>query len=158
MGGSKQKQTQASTSNTVNTFGQISPLDDPRYAESVANLRNFQFQGDPRLPYTFARTRQRVSDTYRNPLGGHSTPQLEDAYKRAAFEDIGQQEAQAYREENFGRQGVELARLEDIAQLSAPRTVQTGGTSSSSGTATTQQQPSILDSVVKGGSLALMAF
>lgn len=158
MGGSKQKQTQQSTTASTNTYGQISPLDDSRYAEAVGNLGNFQFQSDPRLPYTYARTRQRVDDTYQNKLGGYSTPQLEDAYKRAAHEDIGQQESQAYREENYGRQGMEYAKLSDVAQMSAPKTVQTGGTSSSSGNATTSQQPGIMDSIVKGGSLAVMAF
>jgi hypothetical protein len=85
---------------------------------------------------------------------------MKDATLRAAYEDIGQEEGQAYREENQGMQGMKYAQLADVAQMSAPRTVQTGGTSTGtgSGTSTSQTNPSPLDTVMRGASMALMAF
>lgn len=165
-----QVQNSSGTASTTNTYGQISPLDDPRYAEAVARLAGFDPQSDPRLPYVFGRARQRVEGTFDNPLGGATTQGLRDATLRTAYEDIGQEEAQAYREENFGRQGMKYAQLADVAQLSTPRTVQTGGTTSSSGNSTTtgsgtttasgtsSNNPGIANTIGQGASLALMAF
>lgn len=162
MGGpkTKQSQQQASTTTSSNTFGQVSPLDDPRYAAAVGDLGKFQFQNDPRIGYTYGRQRQQAHESFADPRGGFTTPQLERQMLNAGDADSAQQEAQAYREENYGKQGLEFGKLEDIAQLSAPRTVQTGGTSNSSGTSTgtSQTSPGALDSIMKGGSLALMAF
>lgn len=162
MGGPRttQQQTQNQSGTTTNTFGQISPLDDPRYAEAVGNLGKFKFQSDPRLPYTFGRARQRVEGTFDNPTGGYMTPQMKDAIRRTSYEDIGQEEAQAFREENQGRQAVQYGQLADVAQMSAPRTVQTSGSSTGTGSSsgTSQTNPGALNSIVQGGSLALMAF
>lgn len=146
MGGPKTTSTQT----TANQYGWNTP---PGTADIEA-LRNFQFRSDPRLPHTFARARQNVEGTYDNPTGGFTTPQIKDANLRTAYEDIGQQEGQAYREENYGRQGLDYSRLADIAQMTAPRLTQTGGTS----TGTSQTNPGALDTIMKGASIGLMAF
>lgn len=162
MGGPKTNTTQAqqSTGTTTNTFGQISPLDDPRYAEAVGRMGGFQFEADPRLPYTFARARKKVEGSYDNPTGAFTTPGIKDASLRASYEDIGQEEAQAYREENQGRSMMKYGQLADVAQMSSPRTVQTSGSTTSSGTntGTSQTNPGALDTIMRGASLGLMAF
>lgn len=149
-----QNQTQNQTATTANTYGHVPGAQ----SADIDAARNFQFSHDPRIPYTFARAMERVRDTYANPLGGATTPQLRDATLRAASEDIGQQEGQAYAEEGRSLQGLDFARLMDVAQMTAPRFVQTGGTSNSSGTSsgsssgTSTQSQNPLNAIASGGS------
>lgn len=149
MGGPKTKQTQ--TSNTTNTYGWNAPPD----TADVGALRGFEFESDPRLPYVFANARQKMEGTYDNPLGGATTPQLRDATLRAGYEDSAQNESQAYREENYGRQALEYGKLADIAQMTQPRLTQTSGSTNSSGTSQTSDP---LGSIMKGASLGIAAF
>lgn len=142
MGGPKTQQ------QSTNTYSWQTPPD----TTDVEAMRNFKFERDPRLPYTFARARQKVEGTYDNPTGGFTTPQIKDANLRTAYEDIGQQEGQAYREENYGRQGLEYAKLADITQMTNPRLTQSGQSG------TSQTNPGALDTIMKGASLGLMAF
>lgn len=150
MGGPKTTTTQNST--TSNAYGWQVPPD----TADIAAQRGFKFQSDPRIPYTFSRAYQRAKDTYDNPTGGASTPQMRDATLRATAEDLGQEESQAYREENYGRQALEYGKLADVAQMTAPRLTQTSGTTS--GTGTQQTNPGLLNTVMQGASLGLMAF
>jgi hypothetical protein len=117
-------------------------------------MRNFQFSADPRVPYSFARTRQNIGATYDNPLGAYTHPAIRDAAQRASFEDVGQQEAQALREENYTRQGLDYARTADVAAMTQPRIVQqsSSGTSSGTNNANTTQSQNPLGSIVQGGS------
>src|SRR5688500_3604924 len=102
----------------------------------IAAQRNFQFGSDPRIGYAFARSRKNAAESFANPLGGYTTPQLRDAMLRAGDADSSQQEAQAYAEESHARQGLEYARRADLAQLTAPRLVTRGNSGRSSGTST----------------------
>lgn len=148
MGGSRNRQQQQSTTQSTNTYGFLPP---PNTGDIDA-VRNFQFSHDPRVPYSFGRAMERARDTYANPLGANSTQAIRDASLRATSEDLGQQEAQAYAEEGRSLQGLDFARLMDIANLTQPRLVQTGGTSSSSGTASGSTSQNPLNSIVQGGS------
>lgn len=139
-------QTQNQTTSSANTYGWQTP---PDTADTTA-LRNFQFQHDPRIDYSFARGRQNMANTYANPLGGATTPQLRDATLRAGYEDSAQQNAQADAEENYGFQGMKYGQASDLAHLTAPRLTQTGGSSTGSGV-TTVQQPFDWSSVISGG-------
>lgn len=158
MGGPRTTQQQASTSNTTNTYGQISPLDDSRYAEAVGKVAGFKYQRDPRIAYTYGHARQNINDSYDNPQGGYTTPQLRDASRNAAFGDMAQNEAQEYRNENYGRQAIDYAQLADVAQMSAPRTVQTSGSTEGKGTSTSQTNPGVFDMITQGASLGIAAF
>lgn len=147
----------STTSNVANTFSQLSPLDDHRYAEAVHNVGSMQFEHDPRIAVQYARERSNLSNTYNNPLGGAYSPQLKDAILNAGYEDIGQRESQAHREENQGFQGMKYAQLHDVASFSAPKTVQTGGSSTSSGTSSGNsnsvlKEPFDINPFVQGGS------
>lgn len=168
MGGNRTQQQQQQTqqtsqssnqaTNNTNTYGYAPGAQSP----DIDAARNFQFSHDPRIPYTFSRAFERAKDTYANPLGGATTPQLRDATLRASAEDIGQQEGQAYAEEGRSLQGLEFAKLMDVASMTAPRFVQTGssGTSSgtstgsgtSSGTSNTTQSQNPLNSIIGGAS------
>lgn len=130
----------------------------PPDTADIEAMRGFTFDADPRVPYTFAKARQNIGESYNNPLGGNMTAGLRDAQLRASYEDLGQQEAQALREESHARQGLNYAKLADVATMTQPRMVQTGQAGTSSGTSTgnssgTQvQQNSLLPSLIQGGS------
>lgn len=148
MGGSRNRQTQNTTTQSTNTYGYQTPPD----TSDIAAVRGFQFSHDPRVPYSFARAMERARDTYANPLGANTTQAIRDASLRATSEDLGQQEAQAYAEEGRSLQGLDFARLMDVANLTQPRLVQTGGTSTSSGTAQSQSGGGLLNPLIQGGS------
>lgn len=152
MGGSRQQQTQQQSQSfaNTNTYGWLTP---PETADTTA-MRDFEFGQDPRLSYNFARAAQRLRDTYNNPMGGYTTPQLRDARLRAGYEDLAQEEGQAIREDSYARQGLDYARTVDVAQMTQPRMAQTSSSGSSSGNSsgTITQQQSPLNSIIQGGS------
>lgn len=154
----QQNSTQSGQFNNVNTYGWEMTPD----TADIAAQRGFQFQADPRIGHTFARGRSQARESFHNPLGGYTTPQLRDQILRASDEDSTQQEAQAYREENYGRQALDYARLADVAALTQPRLTQQGssgsstgtasGTSSGTGSSTSTQSQSPINSIIQGGS------
>ena len=152
MGRKKQDttQTQSQTYSGTNTYGWQTPPD----TADVQALRGFQFTADPRVPYSFARTRQNIGATYDSPTSAYSNPAVRDAAQRAQFEDLGQQEAQALREEDYSRQALNYAQKADVANMTQPRMVQTGqaGSSSGSGTSNTVMRDSPINSIIQGGS------
>ena len=143
-------QTQRQAYNNTSTYGWQAPPD----TADIAAMRNFQFSADPRVPYSFARTRANVGATYDNPNSAYNTPALRDAAMRASYEDIGQQEAQALREENYTRQGLDYARIADVAGMTQPRAFQTSSSGTSSGTSSgnTVQSQGALPGIIQGGS------
>jgi hypothetical protein len=152
MGGKKQTQqtTQNQSFNNTSTYGWQTPPD----TADIAAMRGFEFAADPRVGHSFARTRRNLADTYHSPTGAYSTPGLRDAQYRVNLEDLGQEEAQALREENYARQGLEYAKRADVASLTQPRMVQesSSGTGSSTGNSTIRQTESPLSSIIQGGS------
>jgi hypothetical protein len=152
MGGNRQTQTQQQNTNFANTtaYDWMTPPD----TADISAVRNFQFQHDPRISYNFARAAQRIGDTYRNPLGGATTPQIRDADLRSRYGDLATEEAQAQREENYGLQGLDYARRVDVAGMTQPRLAQTSQSGSSSGTSNIQGTSSTnpLGSIISGGS------
>lgn len=152
MGSKKQttQQTQNQSYSGTNQFDWMTPPD----TADVQALRGFKFSADPRVPYSFARTRQNIGATYDSPTSAYSHPAVRDAALRASYEDLGQQEAQALREEDYSRQGLNYAQLADVAGMTQPRMVQTGqsGTSSGTSSGTTVQSQSPLASIIQGGS------
>lgn len=144
----KQQQTQQQQFNNTNTYGWMTPPD----TADISAMRGFQFQADPRVPYSFARARQNVGSTYDSPTSGYTTPALRDAATRSQFEDIGQAEGQALREENYARQGLEYARTADVASMTQPRLTQTSSSGTSSGTSNTVQSQGMLGQAIGGAS------
>lgn len=126
----------------------------------IAAVRNFQYQSDPRIGYSFARSRRNAAESFANPLGGYMTPQIRDAILRAGNADSSQQEAQAYGEENYARQGLEFAKRANLAELTSPRLVTRGtsgrsrgsasGTSSGTGTSVGTQATPLLPGIIQG--------
>lgn len=161
-----QSQTQSSSGSSgfsgANTFDFLTPPD----TEDIRRQRGFQFQHDPRVGNAFSRQRRMLHESYGNPFGANTTQSLRDAALRAGDEDSAQNEAQAYREESHGLQGLQYGQLSDVANLTRPQLVQTGqsgtshedshatGTSSgtASGTGTTTQSQPLLPGLIQGAS------
>lgn len=148
----KQQTTQVQNQayNNTSTYGWMTP---PGTADIDA-MRGFQFSADPRIPNAFARTRANIGATYDSPTGAFVHPAIRDAAMRASYEDVGQQEAQALREENYTRQGLDYARIADVAAMTQPRMVQTSqsGTTSGTNNSNTTQSQGALPSLISGGS------
>jgi hypothetical protein len=143
-------QTQNQAYNNTSTYGWQTPPD----TADIAAQRNFQFSSDPRVPYNFARARANIGATYDSPTGAYTTPAIRDAAMRASYEDLGQQEGQALREEDYARQALEYAKRADVASMTQPRLVQESSSGTSSGTSSgnTVQSQGALPALIQGGS------
>lgn len=151
---SKNKQQSTQTQNqaytNTSTYGWQTPPD----TADIQAMRGFTFSADPRVPYSFARSRANIGATYDSPTSAYTNPAVRDAAMRASYEDLGQQEAQALREENYARQGLDYARTADVAAMTQPRAFQTGSSGTSSGTSNSNvvQSQGALSPIIQGGS------
>jgi len=127
-----QQQSGTSAFNNTNTYGQIVPIDTP----DTQAFRDYRPEIDPSIAYGAAEAKNRLNQSFINPLGGRYSPHIEDAIKRTENRRIDQDASQAFR---VGQNDVNRARqgqLGTLAALTAPRIVNTGssGTGSSTGT------------------------
>jgi hypothetical protein len=98
----------------------------------ISRLRDFEFASDPSSPYRFARARQDLDRITNNPYGAYTTPAVRDAQMRTGSMNLTQQAGQTAAEENAVLRGLQYGQRSNVAQLTAPRLVQTGTTSSGS--------------------------
>jgi hypothetical protein len=146
MGGSKQKTNQnTSYSNQTNYGWQATP--DTKDTDA---LRNFTFSKDPSIGYSFARARQDLQDSYRNPIGGFYSPNMRDSEIRAGLSTLGQQEAEANSEANQQLQGQQFGQKATVASLTAPRLVQTSSSGTGAQQGVVQQSPDMLGTLIGG--------
>lgn len=97
-------------------------MDVPRTPEFEA-FQNLQIQRDPSLPNMFARQRQDFQNTFQNPLGAYTTPEMRRNMTQAGLADIGQNEAQAMREANFDFNRLNLGKAETAMNFTRPTLV-----------------------------------
>lgn len=133
-----------SNQKTSMSYGYMTPTDTPDIiaARQAAAAEEGQ---DPGIQYRAARQKQALSKTLSNPFGANVSPETLEAMRYARESDIDQQAGQAAREDYFRRKQARFQRLYGMAGLTAPRLVQTGGTSQG-----TVSQP-IWDSLLMGG-------
>lgn len=62
---------------------------------------------------------------YNNPLGAYTTPELREQMTRSALGELGQQEGQAAREEQYDFNNQKLGQLGTVASLTRPELQQT---------------------------------
>jgi hypothetical protein len=149
----KTTQKQDSTSTTANTYGYMTPPD----TGDISALRDFKFEHNPAIPYMYANARNKLESSYNSPTGGYTNPQIRDAQIRAGSRGLAQDESQALREENTGFQGMQFGQKQAVAGMTAPRLVNTGGTTKGDST-TTLQQPFDWNSIIQGGASIGSAF
>lgn len=152
MGGPKTKTTQQTTQ--ANTYDYKTPKDTP----DTSTLRDLNLtETDPGIGYTYGAAKQRIGESFNNPYGAYTTPAIREATERSAYGDLAQQEGAATQEAAFQNRGLDLARKQALAGMTAPTLVQTGG--SFNGTGTQQQTGGVLNQIIGGvasaGSAAL---
>ena len=116
-------------------------------------LRNYRAEIDPSISSRYGSALRRIKDTFQNPLGGYATPAMKDAIMRSNERELAQSAGQEFREGQFDANRMDLGRLSGLAELTAPRTVESNetqtGTSSSTnqGTGQITQTPSWLSTI-----------
>jgi hypothetical protein len=152
---SKTKTTQQQTSSQAMTYGQVPGAASPDITALRGMVANPE-QVDPSIAYNYAARRRDYNNTFQNPLGSYTTPAAREAAERTASRSMGMEEgiaAQASRaeaqERAFGQQSY-------LASLTAPSTVQTGGsaTGSMSGTSVGSYNPGIGSYIAQGAGAA----
>ena len=127
----------------------------PPDTEDIKALRGWNPQSDPTRPYQFARQRRDVLNLYNNPLGAYTTPELREQMTRSALGELGQQEGQAAREEQYDFNNQKLGQLSTLAALTKPELQQTKSYGFNSGQ---QQGSGTLGSVIGAGASIAVAF
>lgn len=117
--GSKKK-----TTTNTNTYGwQASPG-----SADIDALRGMKAKADTNIPYLYARMREKLGNSYNNPMGAYTSPAVRDAVSRNAGQGLALDEAQAVRASQQQADNVNYGRQAGVAAMTAPQLVQTGGT------------------------------
>lgn len=145
---SKKKQTteQSSTSQFQNTYDWRQVPDSP-YTKM---LSGWQPTTDPGVGYAFGNAKNQLTNSFANPLGGAYTPQMRDSILRSSLSDLAMKESQAKSAAQYDVNNQNYAKLSTLANLTNPRLVQTGGTSSGTGNSTVTQSGGVLESILGG--------
>lgn len=122
--------TQAGSSTTTSTPAANTP--------DIERLRSQQFQVDPSIRYRVGGAVRRMQNQFRNPTGGYTTPQQQDAIMRSEERELMQMGGQQFREGAHDVNHMDYSRNALLAGLTQP-TTQTG-TSNQSGTSSQQGQ------------------
>ncbi len=131
MGHKKQESKQQSQQSfSTATSGSTSVPDTP----DIQAFRGWQPQTDPGLSYQYANARNRLNQSFDNPLGGYATPAMRDAMQRTGNRQLNQDESQAFRAGAYDVNQQKAGQLGALAGLT--RGTNTTGTSSGTGNMT----------------------
>lgn len=148
MGLSSSDQKSSQTGSTTATYGYQTPPTTP----ALEKLSAAKFEVDPGLHAQYSTLRNRLKAGFNNPLGADYSPEVRDAIMRSGEENLGRDEANANRSGQFDVNRLNYSRDATVAGMSAPQLVQTGGTSTGTGTVT--QNPSIMSGIMQGAAAA----
>lgn len=100
---------------------------------------------DPGIAYSFARQRNDLGNSYKNPLGAYTSPAVRDAATRSVGQSFDMNERVASESSRRAAQDQAFGQQSYVTQLTDPNFVQTGGTSSGnmSGTQVQSYNPGI---------------
>jgi len=145
------KQTSKTNTSNTATYGQIHP-ESNAYIDRFAN---FQPQGDPAIGFRAGAAKRRLDNSFINPLGGFSTPQRDEAIRRAAERGIDEQAGMESRAGAYDVSQQKMGQLGSLASLMSPRIVQTGSTGQSNTEVGKNAWGNILDIALGGASMAM---
>lgn len=117
------KNTQKTT--TSASYGQIHP-ESNQYIDAFAAHRP---QVDPTIGSRAGEAKRLLHNSFRNPLGGYSTPQRDEAIRRAEERRIDERTGMETRAGMFDVNQQRMGQLGSLASLMSPRIVQQGSTS-----------------------------
>jgi hypothetical protein len=140
LGLSPKKQT--STQNTQSTNTASYDYRTPPSTSDIDVARASTARVDPSIGYRLGEKERQLSDSFNNPTGGYTTPQMKDAILRAGRRDLMQQAGEQTREGQYDVNRINQSKNLALAGLTAPQLVQTGSSSTGSGTGTIKQSES----------------
>ena len=111
-------------------------------------LEGMKASVDTSIPFNFANQREQLTNSYQNPMGAYTSPAVRDALQRSGGQGLAQQEAQAQQNSQNYANDTNYGRAASYAAMTAPKFVQTGGTS-------TQTQSGGLLGELLGGALGI---
>lgn len=112
-----------------NTYEYVPTPVTPAVTEAQTVAQDMRKTVNPRIRSAYAGMRQQQNESFDNPFGAYTTQAVRDASKRNSDLSLHQQEAQALTEADYMANATDFERQMALAQLTAPKLVQTGGTS-----------------------------
>ncbi len=140
----KKKTVQQTQQTQANTYGYV----DTPVTPQIQAVVDMKASTDPTIPYRYAAQRQQLADSYNNPFGAATSPAVRDAAARVTNQRLAMDEGQATAESQYNADQQNYARALTGAQLTAPKFVQTGGTTN--GTSTQTQSGGFLGDLALG--------
>lgn len=136
--------THAGTSDYHNTGSNKNTFDWLQMPDSadINNLRNTKETIDPSLDYSFSRGKADLRSSFQNPLGAYTTAATRDATQRSLEGDLEQNYGAQRRTAYNDIQNRSASRKAMLANLTAPRMVQSGSESTATGSASQSSQGS----------------
>lgn len=104
---------------------------------------------DPAIQYHYARRRGDIDRSYNNPFGAEYSPEMRDAITRGQKSELDQEHGAALSADAFRRRQLKQQQLYQLAGLTSPRMVQTGG--STTGTVSQPLWPGIIAGGIQAG-------
>lgn len=120
--------------------------------QGLEDFKAWQPQDDPTIPHRFATQKRQFAQTFQNPLGAYTTPELQRQQVQSGLNEISQAQGQAYRENAFDRNQQQLGQRQAVMAATRPDLVQTGGQT------TQQQKGGLLGGLLQGGLSVAAAF
>lgn len=101
--------------------------------QELEDLKGWKPETDPHIGANYAKQERDFTSSFLNPNGPYTTPEMQQQMMQAGLRDIGQNKAQAFREDQYGQNQQKLGQLSTVAGLAAPKFAQTKGTQKQSG-------------------------
>lgn len=129
MGLSDKKQTSSGTSNSA--YSGTSSTSVPE-TEDIRTARANRAQIDPSIGYRLGEKERQLKDSFVNPAGGYTTPQIRDAIMRSGQRELASQAGQQTREGQYDVN--RLNQSKDLALAGLTRGTSTTSAGSQTGT------------------------
>lgn len=120
----------------------------------IDTLRNTQFKVDPTIGFRAGSAKRRLENSYNNPLGGYTTPQIRDAQLRSGERSIDEQAGMESRAGQYDVNNQTFQKNAYLAGLTAPPLVQTGTSGTQTGSYKTPFSAKIMPLLMQAGQTA----
>lgn len=127
-----QNQTQNQSYNSASTYDFLNPPD----TADISALRSHQFRIDPSIGYRIGGAIRRSQNTFQNPFGQYTTPQIRGATMRSQERELMQEGGAQARAGQYDVNNQQYGQKLAVAGMTAPRLVQTGQSGTATGTMT----------------------
>lgn len=147
-----QNQTQNQSYDSTSTYDFLNPPD----TADISALRSHKFRIDPSIGYRIGGAVRRMRDTFQNPFGPNTTPQIRAATERSQERELMQEGGAQARAGAYDVNNQEYGQKLAVAGMTAPRLVQSGQKGTASGSMSgkaTSSSPWYNDAIQGGASI-----